>query len=84
MEEKGVAMIIRDFMNWWNRLALRNGKVKFRSQREAAEFVRALVNSSGGPNKKVLEMRRQYEVIQGSRPSRPEDRPEGRKVRAAR
>lgn len=39
---------------WWNSLAQRNGKLKFRSQREAAEFVRRVQNEHGGPNAKIL------------------------------
>lgn len=58
-------------MEWWNRLAVRNGKVKFRNQREAAEFVRSIAKSSGGPNPKVLEMRRQYEAVQEARARQP-------------
>lgn len=52
--------IILAFMRWWNTLALRNGKLKFRTQREAAEFVRRVQNENGGPNAKILAMRQRY------------------------
>lgn len=48
------------FMRWWNSLALRNGKLKFRTQREAAEFVRRVQNENGGPNAKIQAMRQRY------------------------
>ena len=49
------------FMDWWNRLALINGKEKFRNEREAALFVQRVYRNSGGPNEKMKEMRREYE-----------------------
>jgi hypothetical protein len=52
--------VIGTFMRWWNTLALRNGKLKFRNQREAAEFVRRVQNENGGPNAKILAMRQRY------------------------
>jgi hypothetical protein len=52
--------IILAFMRRWNALALRNGKLKFRTQREAAEFVRRVHNENGGPNPKILAMRQRY------------------------
>jgi len=52
--------VILAFMRWWNTLALRNGKLKFRTQREAAEFVRRVQNENGGPNAKILAMRQRY------------------------
>lgn len=58
-----MSMTIRAFMNWWNNLARRNGKLKFRTQREAAEFVRRVQNENGGPNAKILAMRKQYEAV---------------------
>lgn len=54
---------IQTFMNWWNNLARRNGKLKFRNQREAAEFVRRVQNENGGPNAKIIAMRKQYEAV---------------------
>ena len=65
---------IEAFMRWWNSLALRNGKLKFRNQREAAEFVRRVQNENGGPNAKIVAMRQRYVEInrakQGSDASR--------------
>jgi hypothetical protein len=52
--------VILTFMRWWNSLALRNGKLKFRTQREAAEFVRRVQNENGGPNAKIQAMRQRY------------------------
>ena len=52
--------LILAFMRWWNALALRNGKLKFRTQREAAEFVRRVRNENGGPNAKIQAMRQRY------------------------
>ncbi|MEM7470722.1 MAG: hypothetical protein AAF340_05165 [Pseudomonadota bacterium] len=60
-------MIIDSFLAFWNGLAKKNGKLKFRNRREAAEFVRRISNQSGGPNAKLVEMRRQYETVQKSR-----------------
>ena len=47
-------------MRWWNSLALSNGKLKFKNQREAAEFVRRAQNENGGPNAKIIAMRQKY------------------------
>jgi hypothetical protein len=52
--------MIDTFMRWWNSLAQRNGKLKFRNQREAAEFVRRVQNENGGPNAKITAMRQRY------------------------
>lgn len=51
------------FMRWWNTLAQRNGKLKFRTQREATEFVRRVHNENGGPNEKIRAMRRRYNDV---------------------
>lgn len=51
------------FYFWWNRLARRNHKVKFRNSKEAAEFVRRIANSSG-PNQEMVRMRNEYVAIQ--------------------
>ncbi|TSE07566.1 hypothetical protein C1D09_018720 [Mesorhizobium intechi] len=61
------------FRDFWNGLAQENGKLKFRTQREAAEFVRRVQNENGGPNAKIVEMRRQYEAV-----NRAKSAPEGR------
>ena len=55
--------VIEMFMRWWNSLAQHNGKLKFRTQREAAEFVRRVQSENGGPNEKILEMRKRYDDI---------------------
>ena len=60
-------MLIDTFMSFWNSLAKKNGKLKFRNRREAAEFVRRVSNQNGGPNKKIQDMRREYEAIQKTR-----------------
>jgi hypothetical protein len=52
--------VINAFARWWNSLARGNGKLKFKTQREAAEFVRRVQNENGGPNAKIIEMRRRY------------------------
>ncbi|RWO96926.1 hypothetical protein [Mesorhizobium sp.] len=62
-----MSMPIRAFMNWWNNLARKNGKLKFRTQREAAEFVRRVQNENGGPNAKILAMRKQYETVNSAK-----------------
>jgi hypothetical protein len=59
--------VIESFMRWWNSLAQRNGKLKFKNQREAAEFVRRVLNEHGGPNAKILEMRKRYEDVNRAR-----------------
>jgi hypothetical protein len=58
---------IDNFMRWWNWLAQRNGKLKFRNQREAAEFVRKVQNENGGPNAKVQAMWARYEEVRRAR-----------------
>jgi hypothetical protein len=64
LDREGRAMNpIQVFMRWWNNLARKNGKLKFRNQREAAEFVRRVQNENGGPNDKILEMRKKYNDI---------------------
>lgn len=55
--------VIELFMRWWNELAQHNGKLKFRTQREAAEFVRRVQNENGGPNAKIVEMRKRYNEV---------------------
>jgi hypothetical protein len=62
--------MIETFMNWWNALARRNGKLKFRTQREAADFVRMVQNENGGPNAKISAMRQRYEEINRAKASR--------------
>jgi hypothetical protein len=62
--------IILTFMRWWNALAQRNGKLKFRNQREAAEFVRRVQNENGGPNAKIVAMRQRYVEINRAREGR--------------
>ena len=52
--------VILAFVRWWNTLAPRNGKLKFKNQREAAEFVRRVQSENGGPNAKILRMRQRY------------------------
>jgi hypothetical protein len=68
--------VIIAFMRWWNSLALRNGKLKFRNQREAAEFVRRVQNENGGPNAKILAMRQRYVEVNRAKPGRPTSRPD--------
>ncbi|BDV36778.1 hypothetical protein DSM21852_00310 [Methylocystis bryophila] len=65
---------IEVFMRWWNNLARKNGKLKFRNQREAAEFVRRVQNENGGPNAKIIEMRKRYNEINRAKhpPTKPE------------
>jgi hypothetical protein len=62
--------VILAFMRWWNTLALRNGKLKFRTQRQAAEFVRRVQNENGGPNAKILAMRQRYVDINRAKAGR--------------
>ena len=54
------------FTYWWNRLARRNHKLKFRNSREAADFVRRVANSSG-PNREMVKMREEYVAVQRAR-----------------
>lgn len=62
-------MITEIFTRWWNRLAEDNGKLKFRNRREAEEFVRSIANHSGGPNRAMVAMRREYLAVQKERTS---------------
>jgi hypothetical protein len=48
---------------WWNYITRRNAKLKFRTPREAAEFVRRVQRENGGPNEKIIAMRRRYEEV---------------------
>ena len=66
--------VILVFMRWWNTLALRNGKLKFRNQREAAEFVRRVQNENGGPNAKIVAMRQRYVEINRAKTGRSSPR----------
>lgn len=68
--------VILAFMRWWNTLALRNGKLKFRTQREAAEFVRRVQNENGGPNAKLIAMRRKYVEVSRARTGQTAPRPD--------
>jgi hypothetical protein len=65
-----VASIVENFMKWWNSLAEQNGKLKFRSKEEAAEFVRRVHEKNGGPNEKIRAMRKRYVEINRSREKR--------------
>lgn len=66
--------IIEQFMRWWNSLAGENGKQKFSTQQEAFEFIQKSYAQSGGPNAKILAMRKRYEEINRARQakSRPD------------
>ena len=59
--------VIDAFFGWWNQLASRTDKLKFRNQREAAEFVRRVQNENGGPNERIVEMRNRYQQINRAR-----------------
>lgn len=60
-ERKDGAMnFVQYFLVWWNRQAAKNGKTKFRNQKEAAEFIRQVQNRTGGPNAKLIAMRERY------------------------
>ena len=68
--------VIENFMKWWNWLAEKNGKLKFRTQREAAEFVRQVQNKNGGPNLKIQAMRKRYEEVNHARERNLRSRPD--------
>ena len=59
--------IIEQFMRWWNMLAGENGKQKFRTQQEAFDFIQRSYKKSGGPNAKIIAMRKRYEEINRAR-----------------
>lgn len=61
--------VFQTFMRWWNTLAQENGKLKFRTQREAADFIRRIHNENGGPNDKIRGMRERYNEIRRIRES---------------
>ncbi len=63
---------IENFMRWWNWLAQRNGKVKFRTQREAFDFIQRSYEKSGGPNDEIRAMRKKYEEVRRARVRRKE------------
>jgi hypothetical protein len=67
--------VLDTFARWWNYLAQRNGKLKFRTQREAAEFVRRVQNENGGPNAKIVAMRRRYDDVTRARADSESPRP---------
>ena len=62
-------MIFEMFRTFWNSHAERNGKIKFRNRREAEDFVRSVANHSGGPNRAMVAMRREYLAVQKERTS---------------
>ncbi len=62
--------VIATFMKCWNRLALWNGKAKFRNEREAFDFIQQTYRNSGGPNTEIRAMRKEYEEIRRARASR--------------
>jgi hypothetical protein len=64
--------VIATFARWWNLLASNNGKLKFKTQQEAAEFVRRVQDENGGPNAKIIEMRRRYNEARAGAP-RPQE-----------
>lgn len=55
-----------NFMFFWNRLASRNQKVKFRNSREAADFIRHLSRTTK-PNREMISMREKYVAVQAER-----------------
>lgn len=61
--------ISENFMHFWNRLARRNQKIKFRNSREAAEFIRHMARTSK-PNKDMIDMREKYVAIKAERNAR--------------
>ncbi len=61
---------IATFTRWWNWLAQRNGKTKFRTEREAFEFIQRTYRESGGPNDEIRAMRKEYEQISRARAAR--------------
>jgi hypothetical protein len=60
--------VIGVFARWWNSLASNNGKLKFKTQQEAADFVRRVQIENGGPNAKIIEMRRRYNEARAGTP----------------
>ena len=70
LRARAMASALDTFMNWWNRLALRNGKAKFRTEREAFEFIQHTYENSGGPNAEIRAMRKEYEEIRRARARR--------------
>lgn len=64
-----VGYVVDQFMNWWNRLARKTGKLKFRNREEAAEFIRKVQMENGGPNDKIRAMREKYESINAGKAS---------------
>ncbi len=61
---------IETFTRWWNWLAQRNGKAKFRTEREAFDFIQRTYEKSGGPNAEIRAMRKEYEEIRRARANR--------------
>lgn len=55
--------MLAEFIRWFNFLAEKTDKPQFRSQREAIDFVRRVTNESGGPNAKILKMRKDYVAV---------------------
>jgi hypothetical protein len=69
--------MIQNFMDWWNSLASRNGKLKFGSQREAADFVRRVQNEQGGPNEKMMAIRKRYNEVARAKKAKEADQLRG-------
>lgn len=80
---EGAMNFAENFMFFWNRLASRNQKIKFRNSREAAEFIRHLARTSK-PNREVMSMREKYVAVQAERRAAQSSEPRTGEHRAVR
>ncbi|WFT83802.1 hypothetical protein QA634_35305 (plasmid) [Methylobacterium sp. CB376] len=46
----------REFLRWFTQSSDKAEKLEFKSQREAAEFVRRIYNQNGAPNQKLRDL----------------------------
>jgi hypothetical protein len=65
------------FMYWLNSLASGNGRLKFRSSREAADYVRRIHNEQGGPNAKIIALRKRYNDVIQTKKAKDQNQPRG-------
>lgn len=54
----------REFVQWFTRSSDKAEKVEFKTQREAAEFVRRIYNESGQPNSRLRALYRRGAEIE--------------------
>lgn len=55
---------LKEFWRWITRASDKAEKLEFKSQREAADFVRRLYNKNGAPNERLRELYNQGDKLE--------------------